>query len=90
MVAGVDTVSTISLNGRPILTTDNMFRTYRVNIANKIVSGQNTLSVAFTSPVAYAQAQHDAYPNITTHDFPYVEFQNGFPHVNFIRKEPSR
>src|SRR5262252_1066675 len=50
--AGLDTYAEVSLNGRPVLSADNMFRTYRVDARPALVDGANELVIRFRSPVA--------------------------------------
>lgn len=45
---GLDTFSTVSLNGKEMLRTDNMFTSYRVDITDS-VHKENTLSIVFES-----------------------------------------
>lgn len=46
---GLDTFTTIYLNGDEILTTDNMFREYSTNVSNHLVVGTNVLEIQFKS-----------------------------------------
>lgn len=46
---GLDTYAEVSLNGKSILRTDNMFRQWKIDIKNKIRPGLNTISVTFLS-----------------------------------------
>ena len=48
---GLDTYATVSLNGRPLLEADNMFRTWRVDAKPLLKPGANTLHVRFRSPI---------------------------------------
>lgn len=48
---GLDTYATVSINGENILTTENMFRTYKVDVKNYLTAGDNTLRIYFKSPV---------------------------------------
>ncbi|KAJ5919123.1 hypothetical protein N7466_010066 [Penicillium verhagenii] len=48
---GLDTFATVSLNGHSILESDNMHRTYRIDIANTIQEGTNTLEILFDVPL---------------------------------------
>ena len=53
--------------------------------------GVNSISVAFTSAVTYALQQFEAYNTTLVDGIPPAcptPEQNGFCHVNFIRKEP--
>src|SRR4030095_3173910 len=44
---GLDTYTNILLNGEPLLTTDNMFRTWRIDVKPPGGVGRNTLLVRF-------------------------------------------
>jgi beta-mannosidase len=48
---GVDTFATISLNGEKIYQTDNMHRTYRVDITDTVETGTNILEILFDSAI---------------------------------------
>ena len=48
---GLDTYANVTLNGRPVLDADNMFRTWRVDVKNVLRRGANTLHIRFRSPV---------------------------------------
>ncbi len=48
---GLDTLAEVKLNGHPILTADNMFRRWRVDVKPWLKQGQNVLSITFRSPV---------------------------------------
>ncbi|HEY9285639.1 MAG TPA: hypothetical protein VIP46_19475, partial [Pyrinomonadaceae bacterium] len=48
---GLDTYAEVSLNDRPLLSADNMFRTWRVDAKSALRPGANTLRVRFRSPV---------------------------------------
>jgi beta-mannosidase len=54
---GVDTVSTVLLNGREIGTTANQHRSYRFDVREALVAGANELVVRFRSPIRYANEQ---------------------------------
>ncbi|WP_350348271.1 glycoside hydrolase family 2 protein [Agromyces sp. G08B096] len=54
---GLDTVATVRLNGRVVRESANQHRSYRVDVRDGLVEGENTLEVAFRSPVRYANAQ---------------------------------
>ncbi len=51
---GIDTLSTICLNGEVIANTDNMHLRYRFDVTGRLQAGENTLDVAIASPVEYA------------------------------------
>ena len=54
---GLDTVTTIRLNGREIGATANQHRSYRFDVRDLLVEGHNELVVAFRSPIKYANEQ---------------------------------
>lgn len=54
---GIDTLSTVSLNGEIIGKTDNMHRTYEFDITGKLEENQNTVSVLIECPVKYADGK---------------------------------
>lgn len=54
---GVDTVASITLNGELLAEVANQHRSFRFDAARLLVEGDNTLTVAFRSPVRYANEQ---------------------------------
>ncbi len=48
---GLDTYADVFLNDKPILTADNMFRTWRVDVKNALKPGENVLRIRFRSPI---------------------------------------
>jgi len=56
---GLDTYAEVSLNGRSILTADNMFRQWRVAVKGHLHKGDNTLTVRFLSPIAHVMPAYD-------------------------------
>ena len=48
---GLDTYAGVFLNDRPLLSADNMFRTWRVDAKAALRAGANTLRVRFRSPI---------------------------------------
>ncbi len=58
---GLDTITEISLNGKLLLKTKNMFRIYRLDISEFIKTGKNRLKVYFRSPTRYGQLQEKKY-----------------------------
>ena len=46
---GIDTISTIYLNGKEIAKTDNMFMQYRIDVTDSILVGENKLEVVLLS-----------------------------------------
>ena len=48
---GLDTYADVTLNGTPILHTDNMFREWRVDVKPQLRAGENRLAMRFRSPL---------------------------------------
>lgn len=53
---GLDTYSTIYINGKKIGTSDNMFTTHRFSIKKFLKKGENTIEIFFDSPVVRSKA----------------------------------
>ena len=58
---GIDTVATVTLNGRVVLDVANQHRSYRVDVREHLLAGENRLEVAFRSPVRYANERSQVY-----------------------------
>ena len=54
---GLDTVATVSVDGEVVAEVANQHRQYRVDVTQRLRAGGNDLTVAFRSPVRYANAQ---------------------------------
>ena len=52
---GLDTFAEVSLNGKKLLSADNMFRRWRLPVKNTLHAGSNTLTVHLQSPIARVQ-----------------------------------
>lgn len=77
----VDTLATFRINGKKILSTDNQFRRYRVDVAKVLVEGVNKMEIAFEPPLKEAARRAAAYPL----DMPYTT-NNRVKHLNHLRK----
>lgn len=76
---GLDTITSIFLNGEKIADTDNMHRTYRFEVGRLLKQGENEIHILFYSPVKYIEEQHKAHP--------LPEFNTASPHgFSQIRK----
>ncbi|WP_299655795.1 glycoside hydrolase family 2 protein [uncultured Tateyamaria sp.] len=78
----LDTVVDVSLNGQAVLHADSMFRTYRVDVSDALVSGENVITLHVRSAPREARRRAEAQP------FP-VPFQVDncpIPHGNMLRK----
>lgn len=52
---GLDTYATVLLNGKVILSADNMFRTWKIDVKNQLKLGKNSLEICFISAVKKAK-----------------------------------
>lgn len=59
---GLDTLATVTLNGRVILKADNMHRTWETDVKALLQPGENTVHVLFSSPNRYIKARYDQFP----------------------------
>ena len=69
---GLDTVARIELNGRLIGETRNMHRSYRFDVRELLVEGDNELVVIFASPIRYADAaslEQGYRPHVNHHPY---------------------
>lgn len=82
VLSGVDTIVTVTLNGQEILACENAFRSYRVNLSDAGVLGENEITVTFHSSIAAAAEKQAAHPFY----LPYQESNNPIPNVNMLRK----
>src|SRR5690606_17854938 len=48
---GLDTYAEVYLNNEQILEANNMFRSWKVNVTGKLISGENELRILFRSPI---------------------------------------
>lgn len=84
---GVDTISSIFLNGRMIGSTDNMFIRYVYNVKNVLRSKNNDISITFSSPTVAAKELFDKQAEkYVVHPTCVPTIYNGECHVNFLRK----
>jgi beta-mannosidase len=62
---GLDTLATITLNGRRVGRCSNMFRTWEMNLKDALHPGENAIEVRFASPIAYIKerAEHRSLPD---------------------------
>ena len=60
---GLDTYATVLLNSDTILIADNMFRSWTIDIKEKLIVGRNEIKVIFTSPISYNKKSVENYPH---------------------------
>lgn len=75
---GLDTWATVTLNDQVILTADNMFRTWRVDVRGVVRAGPNVLEVRFAPPVAAGKARSAVHPWPIPHQEPDVSGARAF------------
>ncbi|MGI6701762.1 MAG: beta-mannosidase [Christensenellales bacterium] len=52
-ISALDTLASVFINGSPVLTADNAFRIYDIDIKPYLTAGANEIKVVFLSPVNY-------------------------------------
>lgn len=79
---GLDTLSTVWLNGTYLGNTDNAFRSYSWEVKPLIKEGENTIRILFNSPVNYvAERQNEK---------PLVSPEQSIPGGPHLRKAPCQ
>ncbi|MBK8568066.1 MAG: glycoside hydrolase family 2 protein [Saprospiraceae bacterium] len=61
---GLDTYAEVSVNGSPVLSADNMFREWAVDVKRYLKAGKNSLRILFRSPIQVGLKKLEA------HDYP--------------------
>ncbi|MDK2971732.1 MAG: beta-mannosidase [Candidatus Sumerlaeota bacterium] len=74
---GLDTLASISINGRELARTDNMFRAWKFDAKQHLRPGRNTIEIRFTSPLPMMRERTKQRPLPTW----------WFPGGGYIRKE---
>lgn len=59
---GIDTYATIYLNGKLLLETDNMFRTWHKSVKEKLQIGENHLKISFKSASNFGKEEAEKLP----------------------------
>lgn len=78
---GLDTLADVRLNGEPLGSADNMFRTWRWDVTGRLRPGPNDLAVTFRSAVRRG-AELEAVRHLDT-------VANQLPGAPYLRKAPS-
>ncbi|GCF15957.1 beta-mannosidase [Haloarcula mannanilytica] len=79
---GLDTVTTVRVNGEVVGETENMHRVYEFDVTGELQEGENTIEVRFDSPVKYGINRADAYD----YDVPALRYPVDQPARSHIRK----
>ncbi len=59
---GLDTIARIVLNGKPLGTTDNMFRSWEFDVRPFLLAGGNQIEIRFESPLDYIKGRQQIRP----------------------------
>lgn len=59
---GIDTLADVYLNNMYVGSTENMFRTYRFEVGDKLTSGENKLKISIKSPILYMEKKFATRP----------------------------
>lgn len=62
VASGLDTLCTLSLNGKPLGKTDNIYRTWRLDAKALLQPGENTITLQIADPYAYIAARQEKDP----------------------------
>ncbi len=82
---GLDTLASVSLNGKEILSADNMYRKWEVDVRGTLTAGSNILEVRFAPTVPYITEKQAA----ATHRVSESSIANSGAFARgWIRKEP--
>ncbi|SLN57583.1 Exo-beta-D-glucosaminidase precursor [Pseudoruegeria aquimaris] len=81
VLSRLDTVATVSVNGKIVLEAANAFRRYRVPLENVLTEGENEIAITFHSPTRAANAAQAAQPYFV----PYTQ-NYPVPNGNMLRK----
>ena len=82
VVSMLDTVAEIAVNGVTVLTSDNMFRSHRVDLSSALRQGQNEITITFRSPAVEAANRQAAQPYFV----PFSSNNTPIPNGNMLRK----
>ena len=83
VLSGLDTVVDVRVNGRHVLAADNMFRTWRVDLAGIARPGENEIELLFRSAPREAARRQDAHPYFV----PWSTNCCQIPNMGMLRKQ---
>ncbi|MGF1688849.1 glycoside hydrolase family 2 protein [Photobacterium japonica] len=81
-LAFVDTMATVTLNDQAVLTCDNMFRRYQVDVLPHLRAGENRITIALARNDVEAAKRAEKLP----FPVPWAVGNNQIPHMNTLRK----
>ncbi|MFB3880752.1 MAG: glycoside hydrolase family 2 protein [Armatimonadota bacterium] len=79
---GLDTLATITINGKRVGAGDNMFRVWEMNVKQALRPGGNEVEISFASPLRYMREHH------ARRSLPDWHGPKEPPSRGWIRKEP--
>jgi beta-mannosidase len=79
---GLDTLAEVSLNGKPLGKTDNMFRRWAWEVNGLLKADGNELRIVFRAPVTYIKAKQA--------DKPLIGGSSSIPGGPYLRKAPCQ
>ncbi|MCL5104085.1 MAG: glycoside hydrolase family 2 protein [Armatimonadetes bacterium] len=79
---GLDTIAKLSLNGKVIGETGNMYIPHRFDVTGKLVHGDNSIAIRFASPVNHVKPLMERDPLLCPSD--------SVPGACYTRKSPSQ
>jgi beta-mannosidase len=82
VISMLDTVAEISVNGQPVLASDSMFRSYRIDLSEVLRQGTNEIAITFRSASKEADARQARQPYFVPFSANNTPIGNG----NMLRK----
>ena len=82
VISMLDTVAEVAVNGVTVLRSDNMFRSFRVDLSAVLRMGRNDIAIRFKSPQREAAARQAAQPYFV----PFSANNTPIPNGNMLRK----
>ena len=82
VISMLDTVAEVRINGVLVLASDNMFRSYRVDVSGALRLGANEVSITFRSPAVEAARRQAAQRYFV----PFSANNTPIPNGNMLRK----
>ncbi|NDJ60352.1 MAG: glycoside hydrolase family 2 protein [Chloroflexi bacterium] len=82
---GLDTLTTLTLNGVQVGAADNMYRTWTFDVKPVLREGENTLDVVFAAPMPYVRQADEVRGKLPTWSVGDHRLNAG----SYLRKQPS-
>jgi len=79
---GLDSLATITLDGRRLARTDNMYRTWEFDVTSRLKQGDNRIAIAFAPVLPYLNKLDQRRPRL------YGWTSARLHHAGWLRKEP--